>query len=321
MPTKILITGATGFLGRALVKTLSADRHFKLTAVSRAPIPDLPGTVFPYVLGDINATTDWNVGLDVDVVVHAAARVHVMNEHALDPLASFREINTAGTLNLARQAAKAGAKRFIFISSVKVNGEATETGQPFLADDICAPSDPYSISKYEAEQGLIELSVSTGMEIVIIRPVLVYGPDVKANFYQLMRILQRGVPLPLGGINNSRSLVSLDNLIDLIRVCIGHPAAANQVFLVSDGEDVSTTELARRILKFSGSKTWLMPVPDYLIFALAKLVRREPSARRVLGSLQVDIDKTQTLLNWSPPVCLDQGLKQTVEHFMKTEKK
>lgn len=321
MPTKILITGAAGFLGRALVRTLSDDNHFKLTAVSRAPIPDLPSTVFPFLISDLNATTDWSPALDVDVVVHAAARVHVMNDHAHNPLASFREVNTAGTLNLARQASKAGAKRFIFISSVKVNGEATRAGRPFLADDPCAPSDPYGVSKYEAEQGLIELGASIGMEIVIIRPVLVYGPGVKANFHQLMRILRHGVPLPLGGINNSRSLVSLDNLIDLIRVCIDHPAAANHVFLVSDGEDVSTTELARRILRFSGSRTWLMPVPDYLIFALAKLARREPSARRVLGSLQVDINKTRTLLNWSPPVSLDQGLKRTVEHFMKTENK
>lgn len=321
MPTKILITGAAGFLGRALVRTLSDDNHFKLTAVSRAPIPDLPSTVFPFLISDLNATTDWSPALDVDVVVHAAARVHVMNDHAHNRLASFREVNTAGTLNLARQASKAGAKRFIFISSVKVNGEATRAGRPFLADDACAPSDPYGVSKYEAEQGLIELGASNGMEIVIIRPVLVYGPGVKANFHQLMRILRHGAPLPLGGINNSRSLVSLDNLIDLIRVCIDHPAAANHVFLVSDGEDISTTELARRILRFSGSRTWLMPVPDYLIFALAKLARREPSARRVLGSLQVDINKTRTLLNWSPPVSLDQGLKRTVEHFMKAENK
>jgi len=321
MPTKTLITGAAGFLGRALVTTLSAENHFTLTAVSRTSIPDLPSTVFTHVLRDINATTDWSAAIDVDVVVHAAARVHVMNDHAHDPLASFREINTAGTLNLARQAAKAGARRFIFISSVKVNGEGTVTGRPFFADDTCAPSDPYGVSKYEAEQGLIELGAYTGMEIVIIRPVLVYGPGVKANFHQLMRILQGGVPLPLGGIKNSRSLVSLDNLIDLIRVCIDHPAAANQRFLVSDGEDVSTTELARRILKFSGSKTWLIPVPDYLIFALAKLARRESYARRVLGSLQVDINKTRTLLNWSPPISLDQGLKLTVEQFMKTENK
>lgn len=321
MPTKMLITGASGFLGRALVRTLSADDHFKLTAVSRTGITDLPSTVLPYQLGDINATTDWSAALDVDVVVHAAARVHVMNDQAHDPLTLFREINTAGTLNLARQAARAGVRRFIFISSVKVNGESTVAGQPFLADDICAPSDPYSISKYEAEQGLIELGASTGMEIVIIRPVLVYGPGVKANFYQLMRILQRGIPMPLGAVNNSRSLVSLDNLIDLIRVCIEHPAAANQKLLVSDGEDVSTTELARRILKLSGSKTWLMPVPDYLIFSLAKLARREPSARRVLGSLQVDINKTRTLLNWSPPCSLNQGLKRTVDHFLIAEKK
>lgn len=321
MPTKILITGASGFLGRALVSTLSTDTHLKITAASRSLIPDLPSTVTPYLLSDINATTVWSAALDVEAVIHAAARVHVMNDDADDPLALFREVNTAGTLNLARQAAKAGVKRFIFISSVKVNGENTATGQRFLADDMCAPSDPYGISKYEAEQGLMELASSTDMEIVVIRPVLVYGPGVKANFYQLMRILRSGFPMPLGAVNNSRSLVSLDNLIDLIRVCLEHPAAANQRFLVSDGEDVSTTELARLILKFSGSKSWLIPVPDNLIFTLANLAGRGASARRVLGSLQVDIDKTRTLLNWSPPVSLQRGLKQTVEHFMKAGKK
>lgn len=321
MPTKILITGASGFLGQALISTLSADKQWQITAVTRTAIANLPDGVCPFLLTGIDATTDWSTVLDVDVVIHAAARVHVMNERAENPLALFREVNTAGTLNLARQAATSGVKRFIFISSVKVNGESTAAGERFTADGPCSPSDPYGVSKFEAEQGLIELGASSGMEIVIIRPVLVYGPGVKANFLQLMRILRSGLPMPLGAVNNSRSLVSLYNLVDLIRVCTDHPAAANQTFLVSDGEDVSTTELARRIVKLSGSKTWLIPVSEYLIFALAKVAGRESAARRVLGSLQVDISKTRTLLNWSPPVPLDEGLRQTVDHFMKTDKR
>lgn len=321
MLTKILITGASGFLGRALVSTLSTDTNLKIMAATRSAVTGFPAAVSSFQSGDINAMTDWSSALDADVVIHAAARVHVMNERADDPLALFRSVNTAGTLNLAQQAAKAGVKRFIFISSVKVNGEATHKGEPFTADATCSPSDPYGISKHEAEQGLIELGSATSMEVVIIRPVLVYGPRVRANFHQLMRILGSGIPVPLGAIKNSRSLVSLDNLIDLIRVCIDHPAAANQTFMVSDGEDVSTTELARRIVKLSGSRSWLVPVPGSLIFALAKLAGRESSARRVFGSLEVDIAKTRALLNWTPPVSLDQGLKRTVEYFMKTEKR
>jgi nucleoside-diphosphate-sugar epimerase len=321
MPTKILLTGASGFLGRALVNTLSTDSQFIITAAARTPVPDFSATVRPYLSGDINAGTDWSAALGTDVVVHTAGRVHVMNDQSDDPLALFREVNTAGTLNLARQAASAGAKRFIFISTIKVNGEATVAGKPFFADGPCLTADPYALSKYEAEQGLVDLGIATGMEIVIIRPVLVYGPGVKANFHQLMRILRSGIPVPLGAVNNSRSLVGLDNLIDLIRVCITHPAAANQTFLTSDGEDLSTTELAQRIVKFSGSRTWLVPVPDRLIYAAAKIAGRESSARRVLGTLEVDINKTRTLLDWSPPVSVDQGLKRTVDYFMNTVKR
>ncbi|WP_268797325.1 UDP-glucose 4-epimerase family protein [Pseudomonas huanghezhanensis] len=321
MPTKILITGASGFLGRALVGTLSGSNDYQLTAAVRARQVDCAPSVPTFVVGNIDARTDWGNALDVDVVIHTAARVHVMHEHVDDPMALFREVNTAGTLNLATQAAKAGVRRFIFISSIKVNGESTLPGRPFLADEPCAPCDPYGLSKYEAEQGLMEMAASSQMEVVIIRPVLVYGPGVRANFQQLMRILRRGLPVPLGAVNNARSLVSLDNLVDLIRVCADHRAAANQIFLVSDDQDVSTKELARRLVLLLRSKTWLVPFPDHLIFRFAKLVGRNSSARRVLGSLQVDISKTKQLLNWLPPVSLDEGLKRTVDHFMKMEKK
>jgi nucleoside-diphosphate-sugar epimerase len=321
MSTKILITGASGFLGSALVRSLSADPQYNLTAAARSNQVELPATVALSSVRVIDATTDWTNALDVDVIIHAAARVHVMNEAAADPLARFREVNTAGTLNLATQAARAGVKRFIFISSIKVNGESTQAGERFQADDRCAPADPYAISKYEAEQALIDLASATGLEVVIIRPVLVYGPGVKANFLQLMRIVRRGIPLPLGAIDNARSLVSLGNLVDLVRVCIAHPQAADQTFLVSDDHDVSTPELIRRLGKLLGVPTRLLPVPAQMIFALAKLARREPAARRVLGSLQVDISKTRTLLNWTPPMSLDEGLSDTVAHFIKTEKR
>jgi UDP-glucose 4-epimerase len=233
-----------------------------------------------------------------------------MHDTAADPLTAFRAVNVEGTLNLARQAAAAGVKRFVFVSSVKVNGEATLPGQPFTADDAPAPLDAYGISKMEAEQALREIALQTGMEVVIIRPPLVYGPGVKANFAAMMRWLQRGVPLPLGAIHNQRSLVALDNLVDLIVTCLTHPAAANQTFLVSDGEDVSTTELLRRMGRAMGRPARLIPVPVSWLKLAAALVGKRDVAQRLCGSLQVDIEKTRRLLGWTPPLTLDQGLKK-----------
>ena len=268
-------------------------------------------------MGDLEPSTDWSVALGgVSAVVHCAARVHVMSDTAADPLAEFRQVNVQGTLNLARQAAAVGARRFVFVSSIKVNGEATQLGRPFTADDAPAPLDAYGVSKMEAEQGLRELSAQTGMEVVIIRPPLVYGPDVKANFAAMMRWLRRGIPLPLGAIHNQRSLVALDNLVDLIVTCLSHPAADNQTFLVSDGEDVSTTELLQRMGQAMNRPARLIPVPAGLLMQAAALLGKRDVAQRLCCSLQLDIEKTRQLLNWNPPLTLDQGLKKAAEGFV-----
>ena len=267
-------------------------------------------------LGDLAPSTDWADALDgVTCTVHCAARVHVMQDASRDPLQAYRNVNVQGTLNLARQAASAGAVRFVFISSIKVNGEATTPGQSFSADDVPAPLDPYGISKMEAEHGLREIADETGMEVVIIRPPLVYGPGVKANFLAMMRWLSRGIPLPLGAIDNRRSLVALDNLVDLIVTCIDHPAAANQTFLVSDGEDLSTTDLLRRMGRALGKPARLLPVPPALLKAGAALVGKPELAQRLCGSLQVDISKTRELLGWTPPITVDEGLRRAAEGF------
>ncbi|AZD30984.1 UDP-glucose 4-epimerase [Pseudomonas chlororaphis] len=250
------------------------------------------------------------------MVIHVAARVHVMHDTLTDPLAAFREVNVEGTLNLARQAVEAGVKRFIFISSIKVNGEQTSSGAPYTADDMPAPVDPYGISKLEAEQGLLALAADTGMEVVIIRPVLVYGPGVKANFLSMMRWLYRGVPLPFGAVQNRRSLVALDNLVDLIVTCIDHPAAANQRFLASDGEDVSTTDLLRKLAFALGKPAHLIRVPVWLMSTVATFLGRRALSQRLFGSLQVDITKNQQLLGWTPPVSLDDALGLTAQYFL-----
>lgn len=270
------------------------------------------------MVGDLEATTDWRTALDgVDSVVHLAARVHVMQDTASDPLAEFRRVNVAGTLNLARQAALAGVRRLVFVSSVKVNGEGTMPGRPYTADDVPAPLDAYGVSKHEAEVGLREIAKATGLEITIIRPVLVYGPGVGANFLAMMRWLYRGVPLPLGAIHNRRSLIAVDNLADLILTCLDHPGAANQVFLASDGEDVSTTELLRRTAQALGKPERLLPVPVPLLNLAARLLGKQDFAQRLCGSLQVDIGKTRAMLEWTPPLSLQAGLVLAAQDFVR----
>lgn len=248
----------------------------------------------------------------VDCVIHAAARVHVMHDTEEDPLAAFRDLNVTGTMNLARQAADAGVKRFVFISSIKVNGELTSSGRPFTETDVPNPQDAYAQSKHEAEQGLRQLSAETRMEVVIIRPPLVYGPSVKANFGALKRAVQLGWPLPLGAVNNQRSLVALDNLVDFIVTCIIHPKAANQTFLVSDGQDLSTTELVRGMAQAAGVPARLLPVPVWALQAGASLLGKYDSVQRLCGNLQVDIFKARSLLGWLPPVSVEKGLRQAM---------
>lgn len=307
----ILITGVNGFVGRA-VCVMALARGLAVRGATRSPCGFSAG-VENFVVGNINKSTNWqDVLRDCEVVVHLAARVHVMQEATADPLAEFRRVNVQGTLNLARQAAAAGVRRFLFISSIGVNGAET-FDLPFSAQDVAAPHSFYAVSKYEAELVLQGLATETGMEVVIIRPPLIYGPDAPGNFGSLMRWLKHGVPLPLGAVHNRRSLVALDNLVDLIITCLSHAAAANQTFLVSDGEDVSTTELLRRIGQAMNRPAHLIPVPAGLLKQAAALVGKREMAQRLCGSLQVDIQKTCQLLGWKPPLTMDQGLKKAVE--------
>ncbi|MCG6574683.1 SDR family oxidoreductase [Pseudomonas sp. AF32] len=321
MQHSILMTGASGFVGGALLERLQAEPEKSVIAVVRGD-KRLPAPVNTVRIEAFSPQTEWLSHLtNVDTVIHCAARVHVMNDKEADPLAAFRQVNVVGTLNFARQAAQAGVRRFIFISSIKVNGEGTSPGRPYHADDLPAPADPYGVSKQEAEEGLRQLAQATGMEVVIIRPVLVYGPGVKANFLSMMRWLDKGVPLPFGAIENRRSLVSIDNLVDLIVTCIDHPAAANQTFLVSDGEDLSTTALLSRMARALGKSARLIPVPSWMLERGAGLLGKKALSQRLCGSLQVDIEKTRTLLNWIPPVSVDDALARTARHFRMNQTK
>jgi nucleoside-diphosphate-sugar epimerase len=310
----ILITGATGFVGKALVQRLLSDYELRrlVVAVRRDGL-SWPEQVLPIVTRDLNQTTDWSIALKgVEVVVHCAARVHVMKDTETDPLTAFRAVNLQGTLNLACQAAAVGVKRFVFVSSVKVNGESTLPGRAFTETDIFNTQDAYGQSKYEAEQGLLQVSADTGMELVIIRPPLVYGPGVKANFAALMRVVQRGWPLPLGALQNKRSLVALDNLVDFILTCINNPLAANQTFFVSDGQDLSTTDLVRGIARAAAVPARLLPVPVWALHTGASLLGKGDMMKRLCSNLQVDISKARSLLGWVPPVTVDEGLRRSM---------
>lgn len=316
---KLLITGGTGFVGRGVLHRVVSDGQWEIRCALRRPDAELPRGVETVTVGDLSADTDWSRALaGVDAIVHAAARVHVMSEHAADPLAEFRRVNVAGTLALAREAARAGVRRFVFVSSIKVNGERTPAGRPFRADDVPAPIDPYGISKLEAERELRDLARATGMEVTIVRPVLVYGPGVKANFRSMMGWLRRGIPLPLGAVHNARSLVALDNLVDLIVLCVSHPNAANQTFLVSDGEDLSTTALLERTAAALGVRARLLPVPAGLMSMAAHALGKRAVAQRLFGSLQVDITQTRERLGWSPPIGVDEGLARAAAAFLRS---
>lgn len=309
----ILVTGASGFIGQALVRAL-CPLHNVFGTTRRSE------TVFPSQVHKII----WDCSGDapdrlpsIDVVVHLAARVHVMHDDTPDPLAEFRAANVDATQILARRAAAQGAKRFVFLSSIKVNGEATQAGQAFGADDAPQPMDAYAISKCEAEQLLMEVGRATGMEIVIIRPPLVYGPGAKGNFNSMIRWLQKGIPLPLGAVDNRRSLVALDNLVDFIALCANREKsskASNETFLISDGEDVSTSELLTKVAQAYQVRTRLIPVSPGLIRLMAGLTGKAAVADRLLGSLVIDSAKARNLLGWRPVVTMDEQLRKMAQH-------
>ena len=303
---KVLVSGANGFVGRVLCSHLDSYRHLVVPTVRRAS--GLAGEV---VIGDIDYMTDWTAALDgCDAVVHLAARVHVMHDTAQDPLALYRDTNTEATLNLARQSAQAGVKRFVFISTIKVNGEGRDV--PYRETDAPAPEDAYAISKWEAERGLHRIAAETGLEVVILRPPLVYGPGVKANFLRLMQLVRKGWPLPLGAIHNRRSLLYLGNFVDAIRLCVEHPAAAGQTFLLDDGEAVSTPDLIRALASAMERPPHLLNVPVGGLEFMGMAFGRRAAVARLTSSLWIDSSLIRSRLKWMPPYSMQEGLQKTV---------
>lgn len=327
----ILLTGATGFVGKALLRKLTDDGH-RIFALVRKKSEQIPPYIEQIITADISnlssevrknksdiitrSEDEVLVKLrealrETDVIVHTAARVHVMNERSNNPLNLFRRVNSEATLALARMAAEAGVKRFVFLSTVKVNGESTSDRAPFSESDICQPDDPYAISKWEAEQGLFHISSTTPMESVIIRAPLIYGPGVKGNFATLYKFIEKGFPLPLASIKNQRSLLALDNLLSFINICLTHQMAANEIFLLSDDRDVSTPELVKCLADAQGKSALLLPLPVFLLRFLAFTVGKKAFSERLLGSLCVDVSKAKSLLDWKPVVTMQQQLSKT----------
>jgi nucleoside-diphosphate-sugar epimerase len=307
---KILMTGATGFIGKEVCKVLGNRGIPFIAGVRQRTSND------QFEVGNLSGATDWKGALKgCDAVIHLAARVHVMKDKATDASDLYREVNVGATVNLARQAADSGTKRFIFVSSIKVNGEST-TDIPFASGDRPAPTDPYGYSKLEAEQKLRELSRQTGMELVIVRPPLVYGPGVRANFLRLMQAVKLGLPLPFKNIQNRRSLVALDNIVDLLIRCASHPAASGHIFLVSDDYDLSTPYLVTLIAKSMNKQPFLLPMPAQFVSSCAKALGKQAVFNRMVGSLQVDITHTKKILGWTPLVSPDVAIQKTVSHFL-----
>lgn len=305
---RVLITGANGFVGQALCQQLTL-RCIGFRGTTRASVSRDSRYVS---VGELDGNNDWGAALDgCYAAVHLANRAHIMHETAADPLREFRRVNVEGTVNLARQAIAMGVRRFIFVSSIKVNGEIT-LSTPFRASDSPAPSDPYGITKLEAEEALRSLCAGSTMELVIVRPPLVYGPGVKANFLRLVQAVERGIPLPFGAINNRRSMVAIGNLCDLLIRCLEHPGAAGKTFLVSDGQDMSTAELVRMIAAALGKRPRLLSVPKSLLHFSARLLGKGAAADRVLSSLQIDMQDTCRLIDWAPPETPFETIKQTI---------
>lgn len=306
----ILVTGANGFVGQALCAE-SIRRGLHIRGAMRSTCELSAGTE-SVIVGAIDGTTDWADALrGVDVVIHLAARVHVMKDATTDPLSEFLKVNLHATVNLAQQAVRAGVKRFVYVSSVKVNGEQTREMKPFVESDNPDPQDPYAISKWRAEQGLHRVAQETGLEVVIVRPPLVYGPGVKGNFAQMLKVLNSGIPLPLSAVNNLRSLIYVENLVDAILACAEQPGAAGKTYLVSDGEDISTPDLLRRLGRAIGHPARLFPLPIWVLRLGGMLLGRSKQVERLVGSLRVDSGRIRRELGWQPPYTLEQGLHAT----------
>ena len=315
----ILVTGATGFVGTALIQTLIQLEYGQLKAAVRQHCPTLPATVTQIAVADIGAATNWSAALtNVDVVIHVAGRAHLVHDPATNPLDEFLRVNTDATTHLAQQAALRNITRFIFVSSAKVNGENSKFDQPFRHDDKFTPVDPYAYSKYKAEHELLQLAQETPMEVVIIRPPLVYGPNALGNFATLVSVVNKGIPLPLGAIHNKRSLIALDNLVSFIIHCIDHAKATNQVFMVADGEDVSTTELLKKVAKAFNRSIYLLPIPVAVMRLFAKVIGKQDAGNRLFGSFQVDSDRATVLLDWQPVITMDKQLKKLADASSQT---
>lgn len=317
----ILITGANGFVGKVVCDRIALKYPIFTSIYAVCRKPDLIDAFHPSIkpiisssLDDLAANTE--LLSKIDCIIHLAARVHQMKDQASDPLAEFRAVNTTTTCNLAKAATKVGVKRFIYLSSIKVHGEETSKTSPYTESDQLFPQDPYGLSKWEAENQLMQLASQSELEVVILRPPLVYGPKVKANFFQMIRTIEKGIPLPLGAIRNQRSLVYVENLADAIINAAIHPAAANQIFLVSDGEDISTPNLIRKIAKALHCSPRLLPIPVFWLKLMGKLTGKSAPVSRLTGSLTVNSLKIRKTLNWTPPYTLDQGLQATADWYL-----
>jgi nucleoside-diphosphate-sugar epimerase len=311
---RYLITGANGFVGNALCANLVLHKKSVTAAVRNSSV--FIDNVNVVSVGNISETTSWLTALqNIDVVIHLAARVHIMQDTAADPLTEFRQVNTLGTEHLARSAAACGVKRLVYVSSIKVSGEGTRGENKFIETDSATLQNPYAISKYEAEQALYRVANETGLEVVIVRPPLVYGPGVKGNFAQMLGVVFRGIPLPFASVNNRRSLIYVENLVDALIRCATHSAAAGQTYLVSDGEDISTPDLLRQLAREMAIPSRLFPCAPMWLRLAGKLSGKSLQIDRLLGSLRIDSDKIRTELNWKPPYSLPQGLQMTAQWY------
>jgi len=310
---KLLVTGGSGFIGKAVCENLK-KKNYKINITSRRDIIKNSNDVKVYNINEIDGNTDWFQALTaVSCIIHCAAKTHMMNNDKQNSLSSFRKINVKGTLNLAKQASACGVKRFIFLSSIKVNGERTEKSSIFRHNDIPKPEDSYGKSKWEAEKGLWEISKQTGLEVVIIRAPLVYGPGVKGNLERLIKIIKSRIPLPFSLIKNQRSLVGIDNLVDLIVRCIDDHKASGNTFLVSDEEDISTPDLVRQIASSMGLSVRLFPIPLSLLKFFGFLLGKKTEIDRLVGSLRIDNSYTKEILNWTPPLSVEEGIRRMVQ--------